>query len=148
MISASEMVARSERVVGAQHLASLESKFRGLELRPSGIHGVGLFAKHSLSKSEVVARYLGRRVEREGMYVVPHRSSDGASSLPELTGNVKYLNHSCKPNAKFSGRRLVALRDISADEELTIDYGPGTCDCRSHQVVAVDEDVPLRMEVA
>ena len=32
------------------------------------------------------------------------------------------LNHSCRPNAVFRGRRLVALRDIQAWEQITFDY--------------------------
>ena len=35
----------------------------------------------------------------------------------------KYLNHSCEPNVGVRGRFLLtALRDIRADEEITIDY--------------------------
>jgi hypothetical protein len=34
----------------------------------------------------------------------------------------RFLNHGCEPNAAFVGRRLVALRDIAAWEELSFDY--------------------------
>lgn len=34
----------------------------------------------------------------------------------------RYLNHSCRPNAAFQGRRLIALRDIAAEDEVTFDY--------------------------
>ena len=40
----------------------------------------------------------------------------------EPTGELKYLNHSCNPNAYFSDRWLVASRDISIGDEITIDY--------------------------
>ncbi|HOG29462.1 MAG TPA: SET domain-containing protein-lysine N-methyltransferase, partial [Vicinamibacterales bacterium] len=48
-------------------------------------------------------------------------------------------NHSCNPNTAFSGLNLVALRDIRAGEELTVDYGtfydgrmtPFDCACGS-----------------
>jgi len=33
-----------------------------------------------------------------------------------------YTNHSCCPNAKVSGRNLVAIRDIKAGEEINFDY--------------------------
>ena len=34
-----------------------------------------------------------------------------------------FINHSCDPNVGFAGNVvLVAMRDISADEELTTDY--------------------------
>ena len=31
-------------------------------------------------------------------------------------------NHSCNPNTGYAGLNVVALKDITADEELTIDY--------------------------
>jgi SET domain-containing protein len=42
-----------------------------------------------------------------------------------------YLNHSTKPNlAEDAQRNFVALRDIAADEELTIDYDVLVADAR------------------
>jgi SET domain-containing protein len=39
----------------------------------------------------------------------------------------RYINHSCRPNAKPVGRRggiaIVALRRIEREEEITYDYG-------------------------
>jgi uncharacterized protein len=39
----------------------------------------------------------------------------------------RYINHSCRPNAKPVGRKggivIVALRQIAPDEEITYDYG-------------------------
>ena len=32
-------------------------------------------------------------------------------------------NHSCAPNARYAGLDVVAVRDIAAGEELTLDYG-------------------------
>jgi uncharacterized protein len=54
----------------------------------------------------------------------------------------KYINHSCDPNTYIQGKRIVlALKPISADEELTMDYSlteadpdfwlPGGCTCKS-----------------
>ena len=34
----------------------------------------------------------------------------------------RYLNHSCEPNAGIKGRRVIALRNIQKDEEITVDY--------------------------
>ncbi len=34
----------------------------------------------------------------------------------------RFINHSCKPNAGLRGRTVVALRDIFAGEEVSIDY--------------------------
>ena len=37
------------------------------------------------------------------------------------------INHACAPNALERERRGVALRDIAADEEITLDYDPIAC---------------------
>jgi D-alanine-D-alanine ligase len=49
-------------------------------------------------------------------------------------------NHSCAPNTAFQGLNVVALRDVAAGEELTLDYGecydthmiPFICSCGTH----------------
>ena len=38
------------------------------------------------------------------------------------------LNHACDPNLGWAGERLVARRDIAADEELLVDYATSTAD--------------------
>ena len=51
----------------------------------------------------------------------------------------RFLNHSCEPNAKFENRKLVAIREIKASEEITFDYNtteydlatPFECHCKS-----------------
>ena len=44
-----------------------------------------------------------------------------------------YTNHSCDPNLAIQGQiALVAMRDIAADEELTIDWA--TTDDGDHQM--------------
>jgi hypothetical protein len=79
---------------------------------------------------EVIARYRGKRVQHDGLYVVPHAAPDGSQQKYEITGKLKFLNHSCRPNAELKGFKLVALRPIRAKQEITIDYGEGACDCR------------------
>ena len=51
-------------------------------------------------------------------------------ALHEITGPLRFLNHSCRPKAELRGFKLVALRAIEAGEEITIDYGEDACDCR------------------
>ncbi len=105
-------------------------RFRTIEVRNSGIHGVGVFATRNIAGGETVARYGGRRVKRAGMYVAHHSKETGDGERYEITGRLKYLNHSCRPNARLDGFRLVALRPIPAGHEINIDYDPGACDCR------------------
>jgi hypothetical protein len=103
-----------------------------IETRESRIHGIGVFATHSIDTGQLVAQYHGRCVEQKGTFGVPHELSSGTTKLYELTRKLKYLNHSCRANAKLSKFRLVALRSIAVGEEITIHYGTGACDC-DHQ---------------
>ena len=57
----------------------------------------------------------------------------------EVENVMMFLNHSCEPNIGILGQILfVAMRDIQAEEELTIDYAmfgadkePMPCNCQS-----------------
>lgn len=52
-----------------------------------------------------------------------------ASAIPRGTVvDVTGLNHSCDPTLGWSGERLIALRDIAADTELTYDYATAITD--------------------
>lgn len=107
-----------------------------IETRESRIHGVGVFATRPIKPGESIARYHGKQVRHHGTYVVPHKTKIGEKKLYELTGNLKYINHSCSPNAKLAGYKLVALRQIATGQEITINYGQGNCDCKKHYVSA------------
>lgn len=108
----------------------LWTRFRKVELRPSGVHGTGVFATRALKPGELVARFHGRRVSRTGVYVTTMKDNDGQSVLHEITGRLRFLNHSCRPNAELRNAKLVALAPIRAGQELFIDYGPDACVCR------------------
>jgi len=111
-----------------------------IEVRASGIHGEGAFARRSLHPGQVVGTYGGRRyAEHE------HRArdwdhaltyvfalSDGSIIDGSEGGNAtRHINHSCAPNcaayevdADDGELRIVieAKRRIAAGEELFIDY--------------------------
>ena len=107
----------------------------GLRVGPSRIHGRGCFATRRFARRHKIAEYTGERItnaeaERRGarrrvlrISGLDHRwSIDGSRG-----GNgTHYINHSCRPNAfmqTVGGRLIVlALRDIRAGEEITIDY--------------------------
>lgn len=105
--------------------------FTKIETKKSSTHGIGVFTTRDIKVGEVVARYHGRTVKRCGMYVVPHESPSGQKQRYELTGKLKFLNHSCHPNAELSGFQLVALKPIRTGQEIKIDYGEGTCNCKT-----------------
>jgi len=104
------------------------------EVRPSPIHGRGLFATRSIRRGEIVAvkgghvfdRRSRQRVARltgfsfiqieEGLYI-------GARRPIEVKRNKLFINHSCHPNLGIRGQiTFVARRDIAAGEELTYDW--------------------------
>ena len=102
--------------------------------RPSPIDGRGLFATAAVSKGEVVVvkgGYILTRDQRDriGDVLGPSEvqiTEDlfiGPSALNEREGGMMHLNHSCEPNLGLQGQIIfVAIRDIAAGEELTIDY--------------------------
>jgi SET domain-containing protein len=104
------------------------------EVRESPIHGRGLFATSDINEGEVVAVKGGHIVTRaqlreitsqlgpveiqigDGLYIAP-------LSPEEREASMLYSNHSCQANLGMRGEiTFVALRDISAGEELTHDW--------------------------
>ena len=103
------------------------------EPRPSKIHGMGVFAKETIKKGEVI--------EVLGGVIVPHseykeyekimgtlggRISDEFWMCPPSKDVYKtgVINHSCEPNIGFrSTVELVAIKEIAADQEVLCDYG-------------------------
>ena len=58
-----------------------------------------------------------------------HAEADGEETRHEITGELRFLNHSCRPNAELRAFRLTALRPIPKGQEILIDYGDGACTC-------------------
>lgn len=102
-----------------------------LVVRPSKI-GLGAFSARPFAKGETVVDWSDHPFFAEppqipadwrfvqaspGVYIGPV----GPEKYPDA-----YINHSCDPNAGIRWARpeiwLVALRDISQDEEITFDY--------------------------
>ena len=113
---------------------SLSYRSPKTEVRPSGIHGKGLFARVAIAAGEIVAVKGGYvldaahwgALERElgsaeiqiaqGLYIAPVRPA-------EREGSMLYSNHSCDPNLAIEGQIVfVALCDIAPGEELTHDW--------------------------
>ena len=101
---------------------------------PSKIHGKGLFAAESISKNEVVAVKAGYVLDKAEFEKVKNniggaeiQIADGIFIAPtaksEVEDSMIYFNHSCEPSIGVGGNVLiVAMRDIAAGEELTMDY--------------------------
>src|SRR5262249_30252734 len=97
--------------------------------------GLGLFATKRIKRGAYIATYRGRRITTAES---DRREARGARYMFTLNKQwvidgsprwnvARYINHSCRPNAKPVGRNggivIVALRQIMTDEEITYDYG-------------------------
>ena len=94
-----------------------------LEVRESGIHGLGVYAKESIEAAAKVGTYLGNPTSKNDTYVLWIIEEDGSEYGIDGTSDLRYLNHSAEPNAEFDGEELHALRRIAVGEEVTIHYG-------------------------
>src|SRR5215212_1475159 len=105
------------------------------EVKPSRIHGTGVFARATIRVDTRILEYLGERVtkaeslrRRQGgnffVFIVTDKFDiDGAVDW----NPARFINHSCAPNceARMEDERIwiIALRDLKAREELTFNYG-------------------------
>jgi len=86
---------------------------------PSVIHGQGLFARAPIKGGSVIGYLQGRPTTIDGEYVLWISATQGIEVLCDL----RYINHSDQPNAcYYDDLSVVALRDITPDEEITHDY--------------------------
>lgn len=125
----------------------LSSKCRVIEEPYKGGHGI--IAAQSISKGEVICIWGGWVVDRGTLASLTTKQQEHSHQVAEgyyLTSlecdePSNYFNHSCDPNAGFSGQIvLVAMRDIASGEEVTFDYAmcdgssydEFVCLCRSH----------------
>jgi uncharacterized protein len=104
------------------------------EVRGSPIHGRGLFAREPFARGEVVCVKGGHVFDRArlkslgGWYgsaeiQVAEDLFIGPLSEDEREGSMVFSNHSCEPNVGVRGQIVfVAMREVSAGEELTHDW--------------------------
>ena len=125
-------------------MADLTYRSPKTEVRPSPIHGQGHFARTAIAAGELVAVKGGHVLTgaqwaslepalgaadiqiAEDLFITPVRPDD-------RPGSMLYTNHSCDPNLAIQGQIvLVAMREIAAGEELTIDWA--TTDDGNHEM--------------
>lgn len=111
--------------VGKKKKKKKRSKSASVFLRPSLVHGTGLFVSRDIRRGEKIARAMIRM-----------RGEDSLDRY-ELTKAARYTNHSQEPTARLAKEGheiyLAALQDISAGDEIFVDYrktsaalGPGS----------------------
>jgi uncharacterized protein len=106
----------------------------GLSIRKSAIEGSGCFSVAHFRRGRKIAEYTGEKItnaeanRRAGRRRLRICAIDDRWSLDGSRGGngTHYINHSCEPNAYMKilyGHILfIALRDIEAGKEITIDY--------------------------
>jgi uncharacterized protein len=116
----------------------------------SGIAGRGLRAVEPISAGEVIAVKGGHVMTVAEHLRLPDPLPNSsvqitddlvlvARDVDEYEAVMLFINHSCEPNVGIGGNVvLIAMRDVSAGEELSIDYamfddydGRMTCGCGS-----------------
>ena len=108
-------------------------------VKASRIAGRGLYANAALVQGEIVSVKGGHLIDRatlERNKAVVNEAEMQITDdlfLAPLTADefervMMFLNHSCEPNVGVQGQIVfVALRDVAAGEELTVDYGTTVC---------------------
>jgi SET domain-containing protein len=112
------------------------------EVRRSGVHGYGGFAKKDLKKGTRITEYLGDRIshkEADQRYE-DHDENDNHTFLFIVDkrtvidagvdgNNARFINHQCDPNCESTiekGRVWIeTIRDVKKGEELGYDYQIG-----------------------
>jgi len=122
----------------AEGIARHEARQKKYRIKGNAINGYGIVAQRALEKGEVIfkqeessqrivtKRYVEKNwtpEQREEFRHYAYPVSDEVYILwdhkPE---NWAPQNHSCDPNTSYDGLNLIALRDIQAEEELSLDY--------------------------
>src|SRR3954470_24956318 len=110
-----------------------------IEVRRSGVHGLGVFAAKPIAKGTRIIEYVGDRISHdeadrryEGkdandshtfLFIVDSKTVIDAG----MDGNdARFFNHSCDPNCESTVEKkrvyIEATRDIAPGTELTYDY--------------------------
>ena len=110
-----------------------------IEVRRSGVHGLGVFATQRIRKGTRIIEYIGERVSHEEadrryeekditdshtfLFIVDSKTVIDAG----VDGNdARFFNHSCNPNCESTVEKkrvyIETIRDIEAGGELTYDY--------------------------
>ena len=104
-------------------------------LKPSGINGIGIFANQNVKKNEIVHRGIlsddlilttaeFHQLTEEQKVTMQHFGYfDRKLKKWRLeAGDIKFCNHSDKPNVTLVNTDLLALRDIPSGDEILHNY--------------------------
>lgn len=123
--------------------------------------GRGVFAGEPIGSGREILRFTGRVLTLRDVRAKHERACDalqiGVDQYLDLEDPGRLVNHSCRPNlGVVADRRLIALRDIVAGEELRFDYSTtisdgwtmtcccGVAECRG--VIAAFQLLPAELQ--
>jgi len=90
----------------------------------SPIHGKGLFARIDIPIDTWIGTYEGPATKTDGMHVLwLYDEETGDWEGIDGKNEMRFLNHSPKPNAEWWDNELYSIRDIGKGEEITFHYG-------------------------
>lgn len=105
-------------------------------VQPSSIDGQGAFAAEDIPRRRKIGEIRGEsisvqdariRATRHERIMIVELSSRRAIDFTRSSDPMRYVNHSCAPNARLcigQGRvEFYALRPIAPGEEITVNYG-------------------------
>lgn len=107
-----------------------------VDARASAIDGTGAFALQAIPARRRIGELRGERITveqariratRHERVMIVEVSPRRAIDLHRSADALRFVNHSCAPNARLAigrGRAtIVSLRAIATGEEITVDYG-------------------------
>jgi len=107
------------------------------EVKPSPIHGLGVFALEPIKKGQLIWEYderIDERIREDELDTLPEAIQeflsiygyievlDGVRVVTLCGDNSRHMNHDDNPNCLGVGPVNVAAWDIGVGEELTCDY--------------------------
>ncbi len=101
---------------------------KNIAIKTSKIHGNGVFAEKDISKGEVILDWRGsvQPLNRDQLESLPKSERKCVSFIDDkyilMKGPARFVNHSCKPNARGADGQDIAIRRIKRGEEITVDY--------------------------
>lgn len=98
---------------------------RLIAVRPSSIHGLGVFSCVVFEPGDYIGTYWGTKADEISPYTLHVQNEDGTLFLIEGRNLLRYINHSDDPNAEFDGVHLFARKPIGEGDEITFDYSAG-----------------------
>lgn len=107
-----------------------------VEIKKSGIHGYGGYARTKISKKKRIIEYVGPQITKKQATEALEKSlNEYVFTLNDewdIDGSVdwntaRYINHSCDPNCESDiiddHVWIIAIKSIGEGEELTYNYG-------------------------